>query len=84
MSAPDSAGLPDPLDPIILGSSDAAWCKVAVFIAKVMDAAKAQSIETTGQAVAARLYILAEQGHLEAQGNIRRWRAGSVRRAATT
>lgn len=74
----------DPLDAIILAAADGEWCKVAVFMSKVMDAAKAQSIETTGQAIAARIYVLCEQGQLEPQGNVRRWRAASVRRKGET
>ncbi len=81
MTNPNQANPSDPLDALILAASDGEWCKVAVFIAKVVDAAKAQSIETTGQAIAARLYALAEGGQIEVNGNIRRWRAASVRRA---
>ena len=80
----NAAGAPNAssLDALILAASDGEWCKVAVFIAKVMDAAKAQAIETTGQAIAARVYALVEAGQLEAQGNVRRWRAASVRAKA--
>ena len=79
----DAEGAPNaaPLDALILAATDGEWCKVAVFISKVMDAAKAQAIETSGQAIAARVYALCEQGQLEAQGNVRRWRAASVRAA---
>ena len=80
MTTPTPAPASDPLDAVILAASDGEWCKVAVFIAKVMDAAKAQSVQTSGQAVAARIYALVEQGQLLSQGNIRRWRAASVRR----
>lgn len=72
---------PDPLDHIIVAVSDAEWSKVAVFIAKVVDAAKLAGTEATGQAVAARIYALVEAGQLEAKGNVRRWRAGEVRKA---
>ncbi len=70
------------LDAAILAASDAEWVKVAVFISKVVDAAKAQGIETSGKAVAERIYTLVENSQLEAQGNVRRWRAASVRRTA--
>ena len=75
--------LPDasPLDDHILASADAEWRHVALLIARVMDACKAASIETTGQAIAARIYALVEQGRLAAQGNVRRWRAGKIRAA---
>jgi hypothetical protein len=67
------------LDAVVLGCAGAEWCKIAVFIAKVVDAAKAQGIETSGKAVADRIYALVAQGQLEPQGNVRRWRAASVR-----
>lgn len=70
----------DPLDPLILAAADGDWCKMAVFLSRVVDAAKAQGIETSGQAVAARVYDLVEAGQLEAKGNVRRWRAGEVRK----
>lgn len=69
----------DPLDALIIAAADGDWCKMAVFLSKVVDAAKAQGIEATGQAVAARVYVLVDAGALEAKGNVRRWRAGEVR-----
>ena len=82
MTDPTAPAPTDPLDALILASADAQMCKMAVFIAKVMDAAKAQSLETSGQAIAGRIYTLCEDGRLEAQGNVRRWRAASVRAKA--
>lgn len=79
-----SANSSDPLDALILASADDEWCKVAVFIAKVMDAAKVQSVEASGQAIAARIYVLCAEGRLDQQGNIRRWRNSSVRRCTVT
>ena len=77
-----TAAAADPLDAVILANAGAEWLKVAVFIARVVDAAKAQAIETTGQAVAARLYFLVDHGQLEGKGNVRRWRAAEVRAKA--
>lgn len=71
------------LDALVLESADAEWHKIAVFIAKVVDAAKTQGIETSGQAVAQRIYALAEAGKIESRGNVRRWRAGEIRQAQT-
>jgi hypothetical protein len=82
LTTPPHAYVHDELDALILASADADWCKVAVFIAKVVDAAKAQGREATGQAVAQRVYALVEAGTLEAKGNVRRWRAGEVRKVA--
>ena len=70
-----------PLDALILASADAEWRHVALLIARTTDACRAASIETTGQAIAARIYALVEQGQLAAEGNIRRWRAGKIRAA---
>ena len=69
----------DLLDGLVLNSADAEWRKIAVFIARVVDAAKARGHETSGQIVAQRIYALVEAGRLEARGNVRRWRAGEVR-----
>lgn len=66
------------LDSLVLDAADAAWSKVAVFIAKVVDAAKAQGLDTSGQAIAQRIYALVESGQLEAKGNVRRWRAAEI------
>jgi len=82
VTTPPEPADPDALDALILQSADAEWCKVAVFIAKVVDAAKARGIDTSGQAVAQRVYALVEGKGLEAKGNVRRWRAGEVRKVA--
>ena len=71
-----------PLDAVILHAAGRDWVKVAVFIARVVDAAKAADREATGQVIAARIYALVDAGKLEAKGNVRRWRAGEVRKAA--
>jgi len=76
LSAPD-----DVLDSLVLSSADEEWRKVAVFIARVVDAAKERGHVTSGQIVAQRIYALVEAGRLEARGNVRRWRAGEVRAA---
>lgn len=77
-AGPDAADAT--LDAIILAAAPDAWTKVAVFIARVVDAARAAGSPATGQAIAARIYVLVEAGRLEAQGNVRRWRAASVRK----
>lgn len=69
----------DMIDALVLGSADADWRKMAVFIARVVDAAKLQGLATSGQAVAQRVYALVDTGKLEARGNVRRWRAGEIR-----
>ena len=78
----EGAATGEQLDTLVLATADATYVKVAVFIARVVDAAKAAGVEATGQSVAARIYALVDAGSLEAKGNVRRWRAGEVRRAA--
>ena len=67
------------LDDLIVACADAAWCKVAVLIARATDAARERTVPVTGQSIAQRIYALVETGRLDAQGNVRRWRAGEVR-----
>ena len=81
MTDPDKAPASDALDAIILHAAGKDWAKVAVFIARVVDAAKVADHEATGQMIAARIYALVEAGQLEAKGNVRRWRAAEVRKA---
>ncbi|MEQ1651249.1 MAG: DUF3658 domain-containing protein [Hyphomicrobium sp.] len=68
------------LDALILAAADSDWCKVTMLIARVTDAARAASIETTGQSIATRLYAMTADHRLEVQGNVRRWRAAQVRK----
>jgi Protein of unknown function len=84
-SAADTAAVthPDPrLDDVIISCATAEWCKVAILIARATDAARAATIETTAQVIAARVYALVEDKRLDVQGNVRRWRNGEVRLAA--
>jgi hypothetical protein len=67
------------IDALILSVASAEWCRVAILIARTMDAAKAQGLDLASSAVVARIYALAERKALATQGNIRRWRAGEVR-----
>lgn len=68
------------LDAVILACASPEWCKVAVLISRVTDAARAAGLEAPAQVIAARIYALAETQRLDVQGNVRRWRAGEVRR----
>lgn len=69
------------LDALITSCATEEWCKVALFIARVTDAAAVIAIPVSGQLIAERIYALVESGQLLAQGNVRRWRASSVRSA---
>lgn len=66
---------------MILSCADGEWRKVAMLIARTTDAARAQSIESTTQAIAERIYALTEAHRLEVKGNVRRWRTTEIRLA---
>ena len=68
------------VDALIMASATAVPCKVALLIARTVDAAKAQALVLTAAAIAPRLYALAETGQLTVAGNVRRWRAAEVSR----
>ena len=80
-SAPPSTPEQDEaLDALILSCATGEWCKVAMLIARTVDAAKAQSLDAGSHTIAPRIYALAESGKLAVQGNVRRWRASEVKR----
>jgi Protein of unknown function len=67
------------IDELILSTANTEWCKVAILIARTVDAAKAQGIDLPSSAIVARIYVLADSKALATQGNVRRWRACEVR-----
>ncbi len=67
------------IDSLILSAATADWLKIAVMISKVFEDPALQGIDNLGQAIAERIYILVDNGRLEAQGNMRRWRDSEVR-----
>ncbi|MBL4803788.1 MAG: hypothetical protein JKY71_02895 [Alphaproteobacteria bacterium] len=68
------------LDTLILGVMDEEWTKIAVIISKVYDAVdEAHQTKALGQEIAQRIYILVDNGALECQGNMRRWRDADIR-----
>ena len=75
------------LDAAILSVAGTDWVKTAVLISNVFDAPAfppaLKGKENLAQHVAERLYILVDNGQLEAQGNMRRWRDSNVRLAST-
>ena len=76
----EPAAAPDPrLDALILTCATGDWVKVAVLIARITDAARAEALEVLPQGIAARIYALADAHSLQVKGNVRRWRAGEVR-----
>ncbi len=70
------------VDALILSCATDASCKVAILIARTVDAAKAKSLDVTPAVIAPRIYALAGAGKLSVQGNVRRWRAAEVKKGA--
>jgi len=68
------------MDALILSVVTGEACKVAVLIARVVDAAKAAGVEAGAGVIAPRIYALAETGKLAVSGNVRRWRAAEVKK----
>lgn len=71
------------LDVLITKAVGDEWTKIAVVISKVYD--EYEALESKEQAVglsrhiAERIYILVDNGRLDVQGNMRRWRDASIR-----
>ncbi len=70
---------PETLDEFILSAATDEWQKTAVLISKVFDNPAFDSAANKAQDVAERLYILVDNGRLEATGNMRRWRDSNIR-----
>lgn len=76
----------DKTDALIMEAAGEHFTKIAVIISKVYDAFEAQGQELTktlAGEIAERLYILVDNGALQAQGNIRRWRDADVKRPSS-
>lgn len=70
------------IDALILEAAPAELTKTAVIISKVFDACEAAGIpntDTLGKDIAERLYILIDNGRIEAKGNMRRWRDSEIK-----
>lgn len=78
---------PTDTDTIILAAATAEPTKIAAIIAKAYDALEAQGVpasKTLGQEIAERIYVLIDNGALECQGNMRRWRDADVKLPLST
>ncbi len=69
------------IDHLILSAVTDEWQKIALMISKIYDDSALTDIpqDKRGQAIADRLYILIDNGGLDCQGNMRRWRDSEVR-----
>ena len=82
LESPKSPQSLESLDPVILETITPDFTKTAVLISKTYDACLAAGIEpseTLAKDIADRLYILIDNGRIEAEGNMRRWRDSEVR-----
>lgn len=67
------------IDALVLGAASDEWQKTAMVISAVFDHPDFSKDECSAQEVAERLYILVDNGQLDVQGNMRRWRDSEVR-----
>lgn len=67
------------IDELLKAAATKKWTKTAVLISKVFESEGFADLGLSGQDVAARLYILIDNGQLEAKGNMRRWRDSEVK-----
>lgn len=73
---------PSQIDTILLATTPTDFIKTAVLIAQSYDACVADGIpatDTLAKDIAERLYILVDNGRIEAKGNMRRWRDSEVK-----
>lgn len=67
------------IDALILAVAGTEWQKTAMVISAVFDHPDFNKDEHSAQDVAERLYILVDNGQLDIQGNMRRWRNSEVK-----
>jgi len=75
---PASVTEPD-VDKLIFAALKENWRKVAMIVGNVFQACKTRSIPLSDEAIAARIQELAENGQIESQGNLTKWRYSEVR-----
>ncbi len=70
------------IDSMILETATPDFTRTAVLISKTYDACIAAGMpanDSLAKDIAERLYILIDNGRIEAEGNMRRWRDSEVR-----
>jgi hypothetical protein len=71
------------IDEAILRAAGERWTKVAMVIARVADSISRRDLPPGDEGlelIAGRIAILVRDGHLEKQGDLRKWRFSEVRR----
>jgi hypothetical protein len=67
------------IDGLILSTAVSQWRKVAFIVGSVFDECRKNGTRTSVYAIAGRIRALVDEGKLEAQGNLSRWRYSEVR-----
>jgi len=75
MNAPSD----EQVDALILSFTQVQWRKVAMIMSKVVDASGRRGSDAELHDIAERIRALVEDGQLEAQGDLSRWRHSEVR-----
>ena len=74
-----SALFPPNVDGLILSFAKVQWRKVAMIISHVLGECSRLGINIDERGVAERIRALVQDGQLEAQGNLSRWRHSEVK-----
>ncbi len=69
-----------PLDPLIISTATDEWDNVTGIMSRVFDHADFDKSAYASQDIAERIYILVDNGQLDVEGNMRRWREGRVKK----
>lgn len=69
------------IDAAILSAASPSWLKTAMIIARAKSTLDASGVAAEYEAIAERLYGLAEQGALDVAGDIENWRHSELRLA---
>jgi hypothetical protein len=67
------------VDKLIFAELKENWRKVALIVGNVLQTCKARSIPLSDEVISARIQELAENGRIESQGNLTKWRYSEVR-----
>jgi Protein of unknown function len=67
------------VDKLIFAAPKENWRKVAMIVGNVFQTCEARSIPLSDEVIAARIQELAENGLIESQGNLTKWRYSEVR-----
>ena len=74
-----SALSPQDVDALILSFAKVQWRKVAMIMSQVLHQCRDSGVDVEADSVAERVCALVENGQLEAQGNLSRWRHSEVK-----